>query len=156
MDPARYSGRPQIEHFVYNLPLDKLDASRLRHPVDVVLRRRDSFRAVFCSVEHSLSPFAICILNKDSECGAIQTVVIVWKFDPDNASLWQCTLILAQRAAEATMSPDRPGVTVTCVRSPDGAHHIMILSLFHGIFDGVMLTPFREEVTAEYAYPGIL
>ncbi|KAJ5948196.1 NRPS-like enzyme [Penicillium verhagenii] len=152
VDPTRYSGRPQLEHFLYDLPLDKLDATRMKHAVDVVLRRHDCFRSVFCSIKHPLSPFAVCILNKNSERAAVSTVEIVCKFDPKNASLWQHTLVSAQRAAEGAMTLDRPGVTVTWVSTPDGSRHVMILSLYHPIFDGVSLSHLREEITAEYAH----
>ncbi|RDW59260.1 hypothetical protein BP5796_12184 [Coleophoma crateriformis] len=154
LEPSRYSGRPQIEHFLYDVPLDKLNPIRLRQAVDVVLRRHDCFRTVFCSVEHPLFPFAMCILNKDAERAEIPTVEVVCKFDQENTSLWQSTLVSAQLAAEASMSPDRPGVTVSWVRSPDSAHHVMILSLSHPIYDGVMLGHLREEIAAEYASPG--
>ncbi|KAF5016493.1 hypothetical protein F66182_11808, partial [Fusarium sp. NRRL 66182] len=76
VDPSRYSGRPQIEHFVYNLPADKLDPVRFKHAVDVVLQRHDCFRTVFCSVDHPMFPFAMCILNKESECSKIPVVEI--------------------------------------------------------------------------------
>ncbi|KAJ5925972.1 NRPS-like enzyme [Penicillium verhagenii] len=152
VDPTRYSGRPQLEHFLYDLPLDKLDAARMKHAVDVVLRRHDCFRSVFCSIKHPLSPFAVCILNKDSERAAVSTVEIVCKFEPNNASLWQHTLVSAQRAAEGAMTLDRPGVTVTWVSTPNGSRHVMILSLYHPIFDGVSLSHLREEIAAEYAH----
>ncbi|KAJ5673480.1 NRPS-like enzyme [Penicillium longicatenatum] len=152
VDPLRYSGRPQLEHFLYDLPLDKLDPTRMKHAVDVVLSRHDCFRSIFCGIKHPLSPFAICILNKDSERAAIPTVEIVCKSDPSNTSLWQHTLVSAQRAAEGAMTPDRPGVTVTWVSTPTGSRHVMILSLYHPIFDGVSLAHLREEIAAEYAY----
>lgn len=152
VDPTRYSGRPQLEHFLYDLPLDKLDPTRMKHAVDVVLRRHDCFRSVFCNIKHPLSPFAICILNKDSERATIPTVEIVCKSDPSNTSLWQHTLVSAQRAAEGAMTPDRPGVTVTWISTPDGSRQVMILSLYHPIFDGVSLSHLREEIAAEYAH----
>lgn len=154
VDLSRYSGRPQIEHFVYDLPLDKLDPVCFKRAVNVVLQRHDCFRAVFCSVEHPLFPFAMCILNKESERSKIPTVEIVCNFDSKDSERWQNTIVSCQRAAEDSMSMDRPGVTVTWVRSADGNRDIMILSLSHAIYDGVMLSHIREEIAAEYVNPG--
>jgi acyl-CoA synthetase (AMP-forming)/AMP-acid ligase II/aryl carrier-like protein len=153
-EPGHSASLPHVEHFVYNLPLDKLDPGRFRQAVETVLGRHDCFRAIFCSVEHPLAPFALCILNKDSPRAALPTVEVVCKFDPQNTSLWEFTLVSAQRAAETSMTPDRPGVTVTWVRSPDNAHHVMILSVSHPSYDGVTLSHLREEIAAEYAEPG--
>ncbi|KAJ5642153.1 NRPS-like enzyme [Penicillium lividum] len=152
VDPTRYSGRAQLEHFLYDLPLNKLDPVRMKHAVDVVLRRHDCFRSVFCGIKHPLSPFALCILNKNSERAAIPTVEIICKSEPSNTSLWQHTLVSAQRAAEGAMTPDRPGVTVTWISTPNGSRHVMILSLYHPIFDGVSLGHLREEIAAQYAH----
>jgi amino acid adenylation domain-containing protein len=154
VDPSRYSGRPQIEHFVYDLPLDKLDPARFKRAVNVVFQRHDCFRAIFCSVDHPLFPFAMCILNKESQRCKIPTVEIVCNFDSKDNERWQNTIVSSQRAAEDSMSMDRPGVTVTWVRSADGNRDIMILSLSHAIYDGVMLSHIREEIAAEYVNPG--
>ncbi|KUL84990.1 hypothetical protein ZTR_07814 [Talaromyces verruculosus] len=154
VDPSRYSGRPQIEHFVYDLPLDKLDPARFKRAVNVVLQRHDCFRAIFCSVDHPLFPFAMCILNKGSERCKIPTIEIVCNFDSKDNERWQNTIVSSQRAAEDSMSMDRPGVTVTWVRSADENRDIMILSLSHAIYDGVMLSHIREEIAAEYVNPG--
>lgn len=154
VDPSRYSGRPQIEHFLYDLPLDKLDPVRFKRAVNVVLQRHDCFRTIFCSVDHPMFPFAMCILNKESERSKIPAVEIVCDFDSKDNERWQNTIVSSQRAAEDSMSMDRPGVTVTWVRSAGDNREIMILSLSHAIYDGVMLSHIREEIAAEYVNRG--
>lgn len=154
VDPSRYSGRPQVEHFVYDVPLDKLDPLRLKRAMDVILQRHECFRAIFSSVNHPMFPFAMCILKKKSERSKIPTVEIVCSFDNTDNERWQSTIISSQRAAEDSMGLDRPGITVTWVRSSDDSRHILILSLSHAIYDGVMLSHIREEIAAEYVNPG--
>ncbi|QGA20924.1 hypothetical protein EYB26_008634 [Talaromyces marneffei] len=154
VDPSRYSGRPQIEHFVYDLPLDKLDPVRFKRAVNVVLQRHDCFRTVFCNVNHPLFPFAMCILNKESERWKIPTVEIVCNFDNKDNERWQNTIASCQQAAEHSMSMDQAGVTVTWVRSADGNRDIMVLSLSHAIYDGIMLSHIREGIATEYVNPG--
>ncbi|CAN8105603.1 unnamed protein product [Discula destructiva] len=153
-DPVRYSGRPHVDHIVYNVPSDTLDPGRFRRAVEVVLGRHDCFRAVVCDVHHPLAPFAMCILNKDSPLATAQTIEIVCKYDPDKNSLWQSTIVAAQRAAEDSINLKRPTVVVTWIRSPDEMHHVMVLTLYHCTFDGMSLYHLFKEIGLEYAEPG--
>ncbi|KAJ5113096.1 NRPS-like enzyme [Penicillium angulare] len=156
VDPTLTFHQPQVEHFLYDLPLDKLEPTRFRNAVYSVLKRHDAFRTLFSEVKHSIAPFAMCILNKNSKHATIPTVDVVCNYDSSENSLWKNTLVSAQRTAETSMTPNKPGVTVTWVRSPDNTHYVMVLTLFHGIYDGVSLAHLCEEFAAEYAQPGKL
>lgn len=148
--------QPQVEHFLYNVPVDKLDPARLAKAVDTVIKRHDVFRTVFAEIQHPLAPFALCILNKNSKRALVPTVDITCEYDPADTSLWQHTLVSAQRTAEIAMTQDKPGITVTWVHTPDNSQYVLVLSLFHGIYDGISLAHFCEEISAEYYAPGEL
>ncbi|KAK0383738.1 hypothetical protein NLU13_9649 [Sarocladium strictum] len=153
-DSERYVGRPHVEHFPYNVP-SNMDPARLQRAVDAVLPRYDCFRTVFVPVTHPLAPFAQCILSPSVR--KIPKVEITCDDDGADAasnSLWHETIHAAQRAAEASMSIDRPGIVVTWVWSQNRARCVFVLSLFHGIYDGTQLTYLRDAIMAEYDQPG--
>lgn len=153
-DPANIIGRPQIQHFPYNIPMRDVDPARLQRAIEAVLPRHDCFRAVFLPVEHPLAPFAQCILSP-SAARIPKTEVIC---DDTNAesrdSLWIHTVNGIQRAAESYMSIDKPGVAMGWVWSPTRARCTMIMTLFHGIFDGTQLNYLWDAILAEYESPG--
>lgn len=154
-DPTRYTGRPNVNHFPYLVPED-MDPARLQRAVETVLPRYDCFRTVFVPVSHSLAPFAQCILSPS--VAVIPKVEVVCCYSgpgiKDSSSLWQQTINGVQRAAEASMSIDRPGITVSWVWSQNKSRCVFVLSLFHGIYDGVQLVYLRDAIAAEYARPG--
>ncbi|KAJ5993154.1 hypothetical protein N7451_008878 [Penicillium sp. IBT 35674x] len=153
LDQDRYWGKPEVDHFVYEAP-EGMDSKRLQRAVDTVLRRYDCFRAVFVPVRHPLSTFAQCIL----EPSAAKASVVKMTCSPHHYerpdSLWQRTVVGAQRAAEEAMRLDRPGVTVSYILSPDSSLCVLVMSLFHAIFDGASLMYLREAIATEYANPG--
>ncbi|KGO74912.1 AMP-dependent synthetase/ligase [Penicillium italicum] len=152
-DTTKYVGRPQMTHFVYKIPED-LDPARLQRAVDTVLPRYDCFRTVFVSVEHPVAPFAQCILSP-SVARIPRTEVVCDDTDAeDRNSLWSHTINGIQRAAEASMSIDKPGLSVAWVWSPNRARCVMILSMFHGVYDGTQINFLFDAVLAEYAKPG--
>lgn len=152
-DTTKYIGRPQMTHFVYKIPKD-MDPARLQRAVDTVLPRYDCFRTVFVSVEHPLAPFAQCILSP-SVARIPKTEVICNDTDAeDRNSLWSHTINGIQRAAEASMSVDKPGLNVAWVWSPNRASCVMVMSMFHGVYDGMQLNFLFDAVLAEYAKPG--
>ncbi|CAI7636945.1 unnamed protein product [Penicillium glandicola] len=152
-DTTKYVGRPQMTHFVYKIP-EHLDPARLQRAVDTVLPRYDCFRTVFVPVEHPVAPFAQCILSP-SVARIPKTEVICDDTDAeDRNSLWSHTINGIQRAAEASMSVDKPGVSVAWVWSPNRARCVMIMSMFHGVYDGTQLGFLFDAVMAEYAKPG--
>ncbi|PSR84129.1 hypothetical protein BD289DRAFT_267257 [Coniella lustricola] len=152
LDPERYTGRPHVEHFAYEVPFD-MDPARFQRAVDAVLDLHDCFRTVFVATNHPLAPYAQCILSPSAT--KIPRVEIVCD-DTDSSSsssLWHQTIHSAQRAAEASMSLDKPGITLSYIWSPSRARCVMTMSLFHGIYDGTQLTYLRDEIAREYAAP---
>lgn len=150
LDPERYTGRPHIEHFAYQVPFD-MDPARFQRAVDTVLARHDCFRTVFVATEHPLAPFAQCILSPSAT--KIPKIEAICD-DTDSeilTSLWYQTIHGAQRAAEASMSLDKPGITLSYVWSPNRARCVATMSFFHGIYDGTQLTYLRDEIAREYA-----
>ncbi|KAJ5592071.1 hypothetical protein N7537_008975 [Penicillium hordei] len=113
-DTAKYVGRPQITHFVYKIPKD-MDPARLQRAVDTLLPRYDCFRTVFVSVEHPVAPFAQCILSPSVACIPKTEVICNDTDAEDRNSLWSHTINGIQRAAEASMSVDKPGLNVAWV-----------------------------------------
>ncbi|KAJ9130083.1 putative NRPS-like enzyme [Pleurostoma richardsiae] len=149
LDPARYWGKPEIEHYVYEVP-DALDPARLQRAVAAVLARYDCFRAVFVPVRHPLSTFAQCVLAPSAAAIPVVETVCPARDSAQPDSLWRRTVAGTQRAAEEAMRLDRPGVAVAYVWSPDRARCVLVLSLFHALYDGVSLTYLREAIAAEY------
>lgn len=153
-NPAKLVGRPQIQHFPYSIPTTTIDPARLQRAVEAVLPRHDCFRTVFTPVEHPLAPFAQCVLSP-SAARVPKTEVVCDDADADSRDgLWAQTVNGIQRAAENYMSIDRPGVAMAWVWSPSRARCTMIMTLFHGIFDGTQLNYLWDAVLAEYANPG--
>jgi amino acid adenylation domain-containing protein len=152
-DKTRLIGRPYITHFPYALPSD-IDPARFQRAVDAVLPRYDCFRAVFTPTVHSLTPFAQVILS--FLAARIPKVEIVCSdADADSPdSLWRETINGAQLAAEAAMSIDRPGITLSWVWSQSRARCVFIMSLFHAIYDGTQLGYMFDAILAEYEQPG--
>ncbi|KAN0111043.1 hypothetical protein V8E51_007430 [Hyaloscypha variabilis] len=152
-DKTRLIGRPYVTHMPYALPGD-MDPARFQRAVDVVLPRYDCFRAVFAPAVHSLAPFAQVILSPSA--AKIPKVEIVCDdADADSPeSLWRETINGAQLAAEAAMSIDRPGITVSWVWSQSRARCVFILSLFHTTYDGTQLGYLFDAIMAEYERPG--
>ncbi|KAJ2972549.1 hypothetical protein NQ176_g7092 [Zarea fungicola] len=154
-NPAKFVGRPQITHFPYNVPMD-LDPARFQRAIEAVLPRYDCFRTVFTPIEHPLAPFAQCILAP-SAASIPKTEVIC---DDTNAesrdSLWMHTVLNIQRAAENYMTIDKPGIAMAWVWSPNRARCTMIMTLFHGIYDGTQICYLWDAVLAEYDNPGSL
>ncbi|KAJ4152981.1 hypothetical protein LMH87_009496 [Akanthomyces muscarius] len=152
--PAELVGRPQIQHFPYNIPIMTIDPARLQRAVEAVLPRHDCFRTVFTPVEHPLAPFAQCILSP-SIARVPKIEVVCDDTDAESRdSLWVQTVNGIQRAAENYMSIDKPGIAMAWVWSPSRARCTMIMTLFHGIFDGTQLNYLWDIVLAEYENPG--
>lgn len=152
-DKTRLIGRPYVTHFPYSLPSD-MDPARFQRAVEMVLPRYDCFRAVFVPAVHSLSPFAQVILS--SAATKIPKVEIICDDSDANSpeSLWRETINAAQLAAEAAMTIDRPGITVSWVWSPNRARCVFILTLFHANYDGTQMGYMFDAILAEYENPG--
>ena len=142
--------KPCIEHFVYHVPED-LDPVRLEQAIIDVTKRHDAFRTVWVQVEHPLSPYAQCILNPDHPRAQLPMVQsVVHEYDTSLDSLWEQTIGNAQRSAEEYIRLDRPGAVINFVRSADNKHHVVILSLFHLIYDGMSLDFLRRSFAQAY------
>ncbi|OKL56778.1 hypothetical protein UA08_07812 [Talaromyces atroroseus] len=152
-DKTRLIGRPHVTHFPYALP-SAMDPARFQRAVDAILPRYDCFRAVFTPAVHSLAPFAQVILSP-SATKIPKVEIICDDADADAPeSLWRETINGAQLAAEAAMSIDRPGITISWVWSQSRARCVFIMSLFHASYDGTQLQYMFDAVLAEYELPG--
>jgi hypothetical protein len=144
----------QIEYLVYRVP-DSLQPEKLQKAVCTVLKRHDCFRTVFPKVDHALSTFAQVILFPSSPAALIPTVEIICnQYDESPNSLWRHTVNNAQRSAEVALGLGRVGVVASYVLTPDHEHCVMILTLFHPVYDGVSLMYLREDIANEYHQPG--
>lgn len=153
VNETRLVGRPYVEHFPYALPND-MDPARFQRAVDAVLPRYDCFRRVFAPIVHSLAPFAQVILSP-SAARIPKVEIICNDADCDSPkSLWREVINGAQIAAEASMSIDRPGITISWIWSQSRARCVFIMSLFHTTYDGTQLGYMFDAILAEYERPG--
>lgn len=152
-DSSRYSGRPQIEHFVYQVP-SEMDSDRLKLAVEAVIRQYDCFRTVFVPTRHPLSPFAQCVLTQNSPAAVLRRLDVVVDDDfvqePRSSQIWTDAIDSVQICAEAALTFSRPGVFVSYVRSKDKNYCCMVLSMFQAIFDGFSLLHIREAIATQY------
>ncbi|KAL1969365.1 hypothetical protein VTN77DRAFT_9558 [Rasamsonia byssochlamydoides] len=133
-----------IYHSVIHLRQD-VDAERLRKSWDAVIAGYDSFRTVFCWLDDDMAPFAQCILARDA------TPNPEWKLYSSESSglLSKEDLInLALSEAEDAITLNTPPWRMSLVDFGSGS--ALILSMFHGIFDGGSLQLLLEDVSAEY------
>ncbi|KAJ6118054.1 hypothetical protein N7471_013931 [Penicillium samsonianum] len=137
-DTIMYVGGPRVALFVCKIPQD-IDPARLQCTVDTVLPRYDCFRTVIVPVEHPITPFAVICDDTDTEY---------------RNSLWSHTINGIQTAAEASISVDKPSLTVAWVSSPNRVRCAIIRAIFHSVYNGTRINFRIWAVLAEYAKPG--
>jgi ferricrocin synthase len=149
-NPIVRNRKPWIEHFVYNVP-ESIDSHRFQESFRTVIKRHDCFRTVFTLVQDPVTPCAQCILSPSCPEATIPwSNIYCDSFDTRQNSLFERSVENAQRTADEQMRLERPPAAVSSIRSGSGKRCVLVLSLFHGIYDGASLKLFREEVMAEY------
>ncbi|KAI9374718.1 hypothetical protein BJX61DRAFT_540522 [Aspergillus egyptiacus] len=139
-----YAKRTYIYHSVIHLE-PGVELERLENAWEKVIDNYDSFRTVFCLVgDNELAPFAQCILSsksvhkKEWARYALTTGTILQKDMLDHAL----------RQAEESITLALPPWKLSLVELSD--RPILILSMFHGIFDGSSLQLLLEDVSSAY------
>ncbi|GIZ41081.1 hypothetical protein CKM354_000439700 [Cercospora kikuchii] len=140
------AAKPWIEHFIFECP-PSLDTHRFQAAVCTVLSRHDCFRSAFVRIDDPVSPFAQVILSKDSPAA---TLAFSNVYCAEN--MMEAQISNAQRAADDYIRLDRPPIAVAFIRSAQANRTVLVLSMFHGIYDGASLKLLREEIMAEYQY----
>ena len=139
-----YAKPTYIYHTV--LPLEaNTDIEKLRTAWDQVIARYDSFRTLFCMVDDELAPFAQCILTPGS---APRKDWDNYTSPNDNVSE-EDILDNALRTVEQSINLSMPPWKLSLVES--SGRSLLILSMFHGIFDGGSLQLLLEDVLSAYS-----
>lgn len=121
------------------------DIAKLRQSWDTVLIRHDAFRMCFVTVDDELSPFSQCVLSASSARNRKE-----WKItrsDSSNEEEFEKAIDGAAKDAAKSIVP-QAAWNISLIQSK--TQTAIILSMFHGIFDGGSLNLLIEEVAAEY------
>lgn len=134
--------------YIYHtvLPLEaNADIAKLKTAWDQVIANYDSFRTLFCMVDDELAPFAQCILTPGS--GPKKD----WDSytSPNENASEEDILDNALRTAEESIDLSTPPWKLSLVES--SGRSLLILSMFHGIFDGGSLQLLLEDVFSAYS-----
>ncbi|KAL4786317.1 hypothetical protein BJX76DRAFT_355222 [Aspergillus varians] len=134
--------------YIYHtvLPLEShASLAKLQKAWDGVIANYDSFRTVFCMVDDEMAPFAQCLLTPESISKKDWDVYINPKEDTSEEDILENAL----RNAEDSISLNRPPWKLSLVES--SSRSLLILSMFHGIFDGGSLQLLLEDVFSAYS-----
>ncbi|GIK04996.1 non-ribosomal peptide synthetase [Aspergillus viridinutans] len=138
---SSFATRSYIYHSVISLePFE--DVERLKKAWESVIGSYDSFRTIFCWLDDDMAPFAQCILKED--VGPAPSWAV---YQSSRESMHKDVLTKALREAEGTISLDFPWKLSLLDSSED---KVIVLSMFHGIFDGGSLQLLLEDVSSVY------
>ncbi|KAJ0418527.1 hypothetical protein BJY00DRAFT_177828 [Aspergillus carlsbadensis] len=137
-----YTKPTYIYHSVLNLEAH-VNLSDLKQAWSNVLVNYDCFRTVFCMVDDEMAPFAECILTSAT------IPETVWDTYTNTDTAEKDALDQALRNAEASINLSRPCYKLSLVES--SRRSLLVLSMFHGIFDGASLQLLLKDVTSAYA-----
>ncbi|KAF9885897.1 hypothetical protein FE257_012277 [Aspergillus nanangensis] len=136
---ASSNNRTYIYHSVIPLK-EQVSMERIRDAWDVVAAKYDSFRTVFCLIDDDMAPFAQCILAP----GAVPRPQ--WSiYHSENT---EEVLHQVYRDSEEQIKIRTPPWKLSLIQSPHGSS--IVLSMFHGIFDGGSLQLLLEDVALSY------
>lgn len=136
-----FATRSYIYHSV--LPIEpEIDIERVKTAWQTTISHYDSFRTVFCWLDDDMAPFAQCVLANGAAPESEWSVY-------DGTSDEDETLNKALRNAENAISLSTPPWNLSLVKSADRT--LIVLSMFHGIFDGGSLQLLLEDVSSVYA-----
>lgn len=137
---ATHSKRSYIYHSIVRLE-PHVDVERLKKAWDAVIASYDSFRTVFCWLDDDMAPFAQCILASTAAPEPKWNIY-------SNGLSEKASLDIALRKADESITLDSPPWKISMISLPEKT--TVVLSMFHGIFDGGSLNLFLEDVSAEY------
>ncbi|KAL4794205.1 hypothetical protein BDV19DRAFT_199997 [Aspergillus venezuelensis] len=132
--------------YIYHTTLElqhHINIPKLEKAWSDIVTSYDSLRTVFCMVDDALAPFAQCVLTPE---GAPRQEWDVYTSPNEIAA--ENSLTQALRKAEETISLERPTWKLSLVKSPTNS--VLVLSMFHGIFDGGSLKLLLNDVFAAY------
>ncbi|KAL4907117.1 hypothetical protein BDW74DRAFT_175902 [Aspergillus multicolor] len=138
-----YAKPTYLYHTIFSLERD-VSIEKLRKAWEHVIWNYDSFRTVFCIVDDEIAPFAQCILTP--ECISSREWDVYSR--PNESTSPQDIIDHAIRNAEKSISLSKPPWKLALVES--SARPVVILSMFHGIFDGGSLQLLLEDVASAY------
>lgn len=133
--PASY-----INHSVYEIASGH-DVDSVVEAWQTALSRNEMTRTVFVQIDEEVSPFAQCVLVPESKYAAIRVQRYTGQ---DSEDLVQTAL----KDAEHNITLERPGFQIALVSTP--AHHSIVLSLAHPIFDGGSLQLMVQDVERKF------
>ncbi|GKZ21096.1 nonribosomal peptide synthase, partial [Aspergillus brasiliensis] len=140
---AAFATRSYIYHSV--LPLEQgVDIDRIKAAWETVIASYDSFRTVFCWLDDDLAPFAQCILSPTAVPRTMWNSYHATKQSSEESTLQQ-----ALQEAEGSIELGMPPWRLSLITSPTSTR--IILSMFHGIFDGGSLQLLLEDVSSVYS-----
>ncbi|KAL4746543.1 hypothetical protein BDW72DRAFT_33643 [Aspergillus terricola var. indicus] len=139
-----YEKPTYIYHTVISLE-SHTDVTKLKKAWFDVITNYDSFRTVFCTVDDELTPFAQCIMTADGSSTEDWDVYT----SPNERSAENDMIDHALRAAEESITLRRPPWKLSFVQS--STKSVLILSMFHGIFDGGSLQILMQDVSSAYS-----
>jgi ferricrocin synthase len=124
---------------------DGVDIEKLKSSWDTVMSSYDSFRTVFCHLDDNMSPFAQCILKPGGDF-----VKPTWSTYSAGLAYGDYDLALEQACqnAEAKIDIGMNPSHISLVSSASKC--TIVLSMFHGIFDGGSLEILLQDVTDAY------
>ncbi|BCS01581.1 nonribosomal siderophore peptide synthase SidC [Aspergillus luchuensis] len=140
---AAFATRSYIYHSVLPLELG-VDVDRIKNAWETVIASYDSFQTVFCWLDDDMAPFAQCILAPTAVSGTVWNTYHATKQTSEDDTLQQ-----ALRDAEESIGLSTPPWRLSLVTSPTSTR--IILSMFHGIFDGGSLQLLLEDVSSVYS-----
>ncbi|GFG04010.1 nonribosomal peptide synthetase 2 [Aspergillus lentulus] len=138
---SSFATRSYIYHSVISLE-PHVDIERLKKAWESVIASYDSFRTGFCWIDDGMAPFAQCILTEDAASAPNWAV-----YHASGDSMHKDLLTEALREAENSISLDSPW-KLSLLKSSDDK--VIILSMFHGIFDGGSVQLLLEDVSSIY------
>ncbi|PYH91604.1 nonribosomal siderophore peptide synthase SidC [Aspergillus ellipticus CBS 707.79] len=137
-----FANRSYIYHSV--LPLEPhVNVDQIKKAWENVIASYDSFRTVFCWLDDDMAPFSQCILAGDAVSKAGWNLYTTTEEASEDEILRR-----ALRYAEESVELTTPPWKLSLVTSPKSSR--IILSMFHGIFDGGSLQLLLEDVASAY------
>ncbi|PYI02663.1 nonribosomal siderophore peptide synthase SidC [Aspergillus sclerotiicarbonarius CBS 121057] len=138
-----FATRSYIYHSV--LPLEaEVDVDRIKNAWETVIASYDSFRTVFCWLDDDMAPFAQCILTPGAVPGPAWNV-----YESIEEASEEDILQRALQQAEESVDLSTPPWRLSLVTSSKSSR--IVLSMFHGIFDGGSVQLLLEDVSSVYS-----
>ncbi|KAL4925076.1 nonribosomal siderophore peptide synthase SidC [Aspergillus undulatus] len=139
-----YEKPTYIYHTVLELEPD-INVHNLEKAWNGVVANYDSFRTVFCMVDDEMAPFAQCVLAPEINIEKDWAIYTGLEASPAEDE----SINHAIRKAEESISLDKPPWKLSLVNSTNKS--LLILSMFHGIFDGGSLQLLLNDVATAYS-----